>query len=492
MANSEGAIEYVLRVLRRRWLVFVVAIVVVPIVAFVVSSSKEKLYTASATLLFQTNETSGVDPAREAATNEALASLPVVAERAAKEMGDGTSFEEVLSAISASSGDSMANIAVIAATSPNPERAAEIANGYSEAYIEFRKENDQSQVQEAIKLVERSLDKLSPTERAGDQGRSLEEQLNRLQVQQALQTGRAELVQPASVPSTPSSPKTKRNVVLGILMGLLLGFGLAALLERVDRRVRSVDELEDLFGVPILAHISRSKEFPKLSLGNILLAQEAEDFRILRTNLRFFNVDRELRSVLFASPEPGDGKSMVARGLAAAMAEVGDDVLLIEADLRKESVFSQANGQPHDGLSSVLAGMELDPAIQQVPLAVPASQEPRSLALLSSGPVPPNPSELLESERMRDLMEELHERFRVVIIDSPALGVVSDALVLAPYVSEVLAVGGVGKTSQEGARNFAKQLELLGKSPVGVIATFTKRERSSYSYYHRGGSVRRR
>jgi capsular exopolysaccharide synthesis family protein len=492
MANPEGALEYVLRVLRRRRMIFLVALISVPLMAFLVSASKEKQYTATATLLFQSGNTSTVDPAREAATNEALATLPVVAVRAAKEMGEGTTAGEVLGAVSASSSNSMADVATISAVTSSPERSAQIANGYSHAFIQFRKETDQAQVQQAINLVEESLEELTPEERAGQEGERLNDRLDRLKVQQALQTGRAELVQPAGVPSSPSSPKTKRNVILGFLLGALLGFALAALLERVDRRVRSVEELEGLFDAPIIARISRSKVLAGAELRDLLGVQEAEDFRILRTNLRYFNVDRELQSVLLASPEPGDGKSTVARGLAAAMAEVGEDVALLEADLRKESDFRTPTGRPAEGLSNVLAGTPLDEVLIEVPLSAPGAEEQRTLSVLASGPVPPNPSELLESERMQSLMSELQGRFKVVVIDSPALGIVSDALALAPFVSEVLAVGGIRKTTRDGAREFVKQLSLLGKKPVGVIATFADPDRKRYAYYQRSGiGVRR-
>jgi capsular exopolysaccharide synthesis family protein len=488
MASSEGALEYVLRVLRRRRLIFVIALISVPLMAFLVSSSKEKLYTATATLLFQSGNTSNVDPAREAATNEALATLPVVAVRAAKEMGEGTTSLEVLESVSASSSNSMADVATISATTPSPERSAQIANGYSRAFIEFRKETDQSQVQQAIDLVERSLETLSLEE--GSEAQKLQDRLNRLKVQQALQTGRAELVQPAGVPSSPSSPRTKRNVILGIVLGALLGFGLAALLERIDRRVRSIDELEQLFEAPLIARISRNKALPNARLKDILQTPEAEDFRTLRTNLRYFNVDRELKSVLLASPEPGDGKSTVARGLAAAIAEAGEDVLLLEADLRKESAFRGTNGNAAQGLSSVLTGLSVDEALLDIAIGSSSGQS-RTLNALPSGPVPPNPSELLESERMQSLMEELQARFKVVVVDSPALGIVSDALALAPFVSEVVAVGGVRKTDRDGARNFVKQLSLLGKKPVAVIATFTDPDKKRYAYYKRSGIAAR-
>jgi capsular exopolysaccharide synthesis family protein len=486
MASSEGALEYVLRVLRRRRLIFVIALISVPLMAFLVSSSKEKLYTATATLLFQSGNTSNVDPAREAATNEALATLPVVAVRAAKEMGEGTTPVEVLDSISASSSNSMADVATISATTPSPERSAQIANGYSQAFIAFRRETDQSQVQQAITLVEHSFEALSPAEEAGTEGQTLQDRLNRLKVQQALQTGRAELVQPAGVPSSPSSPRTKRNVILGLVLGLLLGFGLAALLERIDRRVRSIDELEELFEAPLIARISRNRALPNARLEDILETPEAEDFRTLRTNLRYFNVDRQLESVLLSSPEPGDGKSTVARGLAAAMAEIGEEVLLLEADLRKESAFRGVAGRAVDGLSNVLAGAPLDEALTEVQIASAPGQS-HTLTALPSGPVPPNPSELLESARMQSLMEELQARFKVVVVDSPALGIVSDALALAPFVSEVVAVGGVRKTNRDGARNFVKQLSLLGKKPVAVIATFTDPDRKRYAYYKRSG-----
>jgi capsular exopolysaccharide synthesis family protein len=267
---------------------------------------------------------------------------------------------------------------------------------------------------------------------------------------------------------------------------------LAALMERIDRRVRSIEELEEIYGAPLIAKVARSKDIPSLGLKGILMSSEAEDFRILRTNLRYFNVDRELRSVLLASAEPGDGKTTVAQGLAAAMAEVGEDVLLLEADLRKESEFRGPNGLAVVGLSNVLSGTPVDSALLRVQLAEPASEVPRPLTVLPSGPVPPNPSELLESERMRLLMEDLQDRFSVVVIDSPALGVVSDALALAPYVSEILVIGGVRRTTYEGARNFIKQLSLLRRKPAGIIATFTDPDRKRYSYYQRTGVAAKR
>lgn len=489
MTNAEGALEYALRVLRRRKIVFLVALISVPLAAYLVSSSQEEKYTATATLLFESAEES-FEVSREAATNQALAELPAVAVMTAERLGDGTTAGEILDAVSASAANEMANLTSISATTISPRQSARIANAYAESYIDFRREADQAQVTKAIGLIERSLEELTPEKAVGSQGEALREQLNQLEVERALKTGRTELVQPAGVPSAPSSPKTSRNVLIGLLLGALLGFALAALLERVDRRVRTSQELEKLFGLPVLARIPRSRSLAGGSLSGMMQTPESEAFRTLRTNLHYFSVDRDLDSILIASPEPDDGKSTVARGLAAAMAEMGDDVILVEADLRKEGGF-QGGRRKLEGLAGVLAGAALDKALIEVAVSPVGSDSSRTLTVLPSGSIPPNPPELLESEAMVDLMKQLTERFDLVVIDTPALGTVSDGLILAPLVSEVLAVGGVGKTSRDGIGNFMKQFALTKKQPSGLIVTMTEFDRSHYTYYRRPKSLLR-
>jgi Mrp family chromosome partitioning ATPase len=166
------------------------------------------------------------------------------------------------------------------------------------------------------------------------------------------------------------------------------------------------------------------------------------------------------------------------------MAEMGDSVVLVEADLHKGQRLLA--GDPERGLSSVLAGTPLDLALIQLDTTSAETPEGRVLTVLPSGSAPPNPSELLESERMRGIIAELQSRFDVVIIDSPALGVVSDTLALVPEVDTVVVVSGLGTTTRDGARKFMKQLSIIGVEPAGVIANFTKVERGGYAYYQRG------
>ena len=487
--NSEGVLEQLLRILRRRKWIFLQATIVVPLLALVFSLTQEDKYTATATLLFRqapsaiTEGEDVIDPTREAATNGQLVDLPIVADKAADSL-DGVAGAEVLESVEVEP-SSEADTAKISATTDSAELSAEMANAYGNAYISFRRQADRSQVQDAIDVAEESLENLSLAEQEGKEGAALREQLDRLKLNQALQTGGAELVQPATPPSERSSPQPLRNVALGIVLGALLGLGLAALLDRIDRRVRSIDELEDLYEVPILARIPRSQRLTRKQTEAIgPQTPEGEAFRVLRTNLRYFNVDGGMRSILVTSPEAGDGKSTVARTLAATMAEMGDDVVLVEGDLRKGGDLLDVTGSPASGLSNVLTGTPYEKVLMEVEVPGAGGLQSRSLTVLPSGPIPPNPSELLESPQMRELMARLQEQFEIVVLDSPALAAVSDALALVSEVSTVVIVGGLGKTTRDAGRELSKQFALLGKRPIGVIANFTEPERGKYSHYY--------
>jgi succinoglycan biosynthesis transport protein ExoP len=492
MNNGEGALEQALRVLRRRKVIILVAIVTVPIAAFLVSSSKTKEYTATATLLFESEAEVASEESRGNATNEALAALPAVAVKAAKELGGDNAVNEVFGHVTVSAANEMANLAKVEAVNESPERAAEIANAYGKAYIDFRREQSKSQVKISIAVLEKRLGALTPEERSGTKGAILTEQLSKLEVREALATGETSIVQEATPPSSPSSPKTKRDVIIGLLLGVVLGFGLAALVERFDRRMRTIEDIEEIFDLPVIAKIPNTKGFKGASIEQMLREPEAESFRTLRTNLRYLKVNRDLKSILIASPEPNDGKSTVARGLAGAMVEMGDTAVLIEADLRKESAFRFGAGYIPHGLSGVLSGVPLDEALMQVPVSVAPGSPPRALTVLPSGEMPPNPSELLEGNRMKEVLEELGERFETIVVDSPAVGFVSDAMTLVPLCSAVLTVGGVGRTTREDASAFVDQLSLVGARPLGLIVTMTQANRSQYNYYRPSGALSRR
>jgi polysaccharide biosynthesis transport protein len=500
-AHGDGLIEQWLGVLRRRKWVILQALVIVPAAALILSLSQSKEYRATASLLFTTSTAGApiqgsdpgvVDPSRQAATNDQLVGLPAIAQETAIRLHGGVSASDIADSVSVEPGGA-SDIARITATTSSPSLSAKMANAYGEAFIAFRRKSNQLRLQRAIRVLQQNLAALSPAERAGSGGQAIQEQLDQTRVNVGLQTGNAQLVQPAAVPATASSPKITRNIVLGIVLGAILGLLLAALLERLDRSVRSAEEIEELAGVPVIARIPKSKslsargEQSAQPLERAVAAFRARPldpanraFRTLRANLHNFNVDDELRSILVVGHEPGGGKSTVARRLALTMGEVRDSVVLVEADLQKDQPPAGQDGAS-GSLAAVLEGAPLKPALTSVEMSTPPLPGGR-IAFLPAGLSPPNASELIGSDEMRAVVHELEDRFDLVIIDSPPLAVASDALALVPSVSGVLIVCAVGRTRPEGVRELSYQLSLVGAHVLGIVANFAAPRVDDYHY----------
>ena len=490
-AHHETVVESIWRILRHRKWIVLQSLVLVPLAVLALSLLQERQYTAESSLRFHAPASSVLgtsdayqDPDREASTNQELLQLPIVAQGAARALGGGLTGPEVDRMVSVDAAG-QSDVVNIKATAPQPAVAAQVANAYGDAYINFRRESDRAQLRDAIRLVERNIALLAPEERTSSEARRLREQLEDLQFRQSLQTGNASLVQRAATPREPSSPNIKRNLAFGIILGGALGFALASLLERFDRRLKTVEDLERAYGIPVIARVPRSRELRRGSQSareGLVRGPEAEAFRTLRANLRFVTFDRDVRSLLVASPMSGDGKSTVARFLAMTMADMGDDVVLVEADLHKRGMSESMVPADGGGLSRVLVEGGLDESLVEIGVGNEGDPSQRYLTVLPSGPLPPNQSELLESERMREVIRELESRYELVIIDTPPLSIVSDALSLVPEVSGVLVVSGLQHTTRDAARELTKQLALLGERPVGVVANFAAADRSGYYY----------
>jgi capsular exopolysaccharide synthesis family protein len=403
-----------------------------------------------------------------------------VADATAARLGRGWTGRAVRDAV-AVNGDGDSNLVEVSATTPRgPREAARVATTYAQTFVSLQEAANVADVKRRLKVYDDYVNSLPPEERSGPRGQRLQQALDTLRINEALQSdsqkGTAEVVQPAEVPTSPSSPKTVRNVALAIVLGLVIGLALAALVDRLDRAVRTVDELERVYRLPVLARIPRERGFGRRlrqrgAADALRQGAEAEAFRALRANLRYFG---DVRSLLIVSPEAEDGKSTVAACLATTSAQRGDRVVLVEADLHKpggaERVGGPAAGAaPNDlGLSGVLAGGLLDDAL----VTVPVGDDGRELTVLPSGPPPPNASELLESRRMREVMRELAERYDLVLYDTPAMGAVSDAFALVSDSSGVIVVGRLGHTHRDRARELLKQLVLLRAHVLGVVANY--------------------
>ncbi len=435
--------------LRQHALVVLMVLIALPAAAMAVAVVRGGDHEATTTLLLGPNSSDrgrALD-ARDVATARTLLTSRAVAARAARTAGG--SVDDIAGAVNVdTAGD--ANALVIRASGDSASVAVRRADAYARAYGP------------AAGLVQ------PPSARPPA----------------------ATLLAPATSAKANGSPVLE-YALIGLGAAMLLVLIGAPLARGLDRRVKDVAELEEIYGLPALAHIPRSRSLAKrgrsaraeAAKNTVGFSEEAEAFRTLRTNLRYFNVDSPVRSILVASPLPGDGKSTVARHLAITMASMGDSICLVNADLRKQEPGVLPTP---DGLSLVLAGFDPDTALTEIPIAYdPLSEESRVLVELPSGPLPPNPAELLESDRMRWLIRQLERRFDLVIIDSPALVTVSDALTLVPRVSGVLAVGGVGQTTRQAAVDLRKQVELLGGRSLGVVANFSNKSRRYYGYYEK-------
>ena len=203
-------------------------------------------------------------------------------------------------------------------------------------------------------------------------------------------------------------------------------------------------------------------------------SQAAEAYRTLRTNIQFTSLDRDVRTLLVTSTGPDEGKSTVLANLGITIAESGRRVIVADCDLRRSGLHSLFGLDDHPGITTMILEEEMQPPLQ--PTMVP------NLHLVASGPLPPNPAELLASERMARVVAQLKEQADVVLFDSPPVGVVSDAAVLAARVDGVLFVVDAGRTRRDAAREAKEQLERVGARLLGVILNNVKPERAPRGY----------
>jgi capsular exopolysaccharide synthesis family protein len=444
------------------------------------SLAQQDKYSASTSLLFRdpgfsqqlfgTELPPSPDPTREAATNVKLVGLSIVADRTARKLDRGLTGEEVSDKVSVSA-EGQSDVVSVTATDPNPDRARLIANTFSRQFIAFRAHTDRSKLLKAQRLAENQLDELSLAEQEGPRGKSLSEAAERLGVLASLQTGNAELVQPADLPTSPFSPKPVRNGILGAILGLLFGIGLAFLFERLNRRLREPEEAQEAVGLPVLGTIPESS-----SIGSYihLPPGEQEAFRMLRSTLRYFNVDRDVKSVLVTSSGPGEGKTTVAWQLAEAAA-LNARVVLVEADLRHPVLSERYGLPPAPGLAELLT--------QQMELSDISPEGDGAFNVIVAGAIPPNPIGLIESQAMRDLLGFLSDLYDFVVIDTPPTSLVPDAFPLVSQVSGVILVCRLGQTSRDAAIGVRDQLVQLQAPLLGVVANRAKRRRSAkYGY----------
>ncbi|MBN6190655.1 MULTISPECIES: polysaccharide biosynthesis tyrosine autokinase [unclassified Microbacterium] len=319
----------------------------------------------------------------------------------------------------------------VSATDGDPERAAEIANAVAVSF------------QDAVQNT-----------------------LEQPAVEDAVSPVRITVTEPAEVPTAPTSPNVRLLVILGGIIGLALGVAVAMLRTVLDNRIHTLHDIEALTERPVLGGIAYDPEATKRPL--IVHADprspRAESFRSLRTNLQFLNLDAGPRIFVVSSAGPGEGKSTTTANLAIALAETGARVALVDGDLRLPRVADYMGIEGGAGLTDVLIGrMDVADALQKWGTS--------DLYLLPSGQVPPNPSELLGSAAMDQVLASLGEYFDYVLIDAPPLLLVTDAAVVGAKTRGVILAAASGKTRKQELSGAVRALETAGVALLGIVVT---------------------
>jgi succinoglycan biosynthesis transport protein ExoP len=519
--------EYLAVLRLRKWSILVVALLVLGGAMFF-SVRQVPIYESEARVLVKalSQGTLGTAPNVNMQTERELVTSIQVGELVAEDLDADERPEQLLHGLSVDVAP-QTEILVMAVQHRDPLTAKRRAQSFAQSYLEFRRHQAEEELLAAAESLQQRKEELEK-ERNNKESKlvdlpidsperiSLQSQVNQLtsqiavldqQLSQILPAEKllvGQVVEPALLPSEPVSPDHLRNAVLALLVGLLLGVGVAFLRERLDDRLRGRLDLEAHAGAPVLAVVPRvgswrkRGETPLVSLAEPR-STSSEAYRTLRTSLLFAASQQGLKTILVTSPQAGEGKTATSSNLAVVLAQAHKRVILLSADLRKPRVHKFFEVSNEVGLTSVLIG-EAKPweAVKDVGLDY--------LKIVPSGPIPGNPAELLGSDAMGRLLEQFREVADFVVIDSAPALVVSDALAVAPFVDTALFVADAESTTRGAVTHARSQLEQVNVKFIGAVLNNFDPSKGRispyyYSYYYqyryseepsgRGGRLRR-
>lgn len=529
-ARSDAPIRHQLAVLRRRWPIVLALGVLACGVAGWLTKRQPPVYQATASVLLQPRAAEQLlaastgsfsEAGNEVATEIEVMRSQVVADAVRAKLGRKPEVKIEARGVT--------NVLDIRARSTDPATAASEATTFAEVYVELRRAQrieDLSKTGELIRGQVTDLDKridelekplrdidarlLATTntqlsvqlrqqrdstadairaERNTLERRraSFDDQLNQLQLLSGFGTsGGVQLVSKAEVPTAPVSASPVRNAALGLLGGLVIGLGLAFLLDQLDDRLRRKEELEAAAGLPVLGLLPRVAR-RRVRQGVVTLmspsSPTAEAYRTLRTSLQFMAIDRPIRSLQVTSPTIGEGKTTVVTNLAASFAQAGQRVILVDCDLRKSRVHEQFGVSNERGFTSVL--------LDECSLAevITTVEDEPFLAVVPAGPAPPNPSELLTSPRALDILDVLRENCDILLLDSPPVLPVTDALVISRHVEATLLVARPKRSTKRQVTRANELLDQVGAPLVGTVLNGVVHDTSDgYGYGYGYGS----
>lgn len=437
--------DYV-RALRRRWLLMLLCVLVSVGASVALTVTTEPTYSSTARLFISSSQGTTTEALQGAQLSAAritsyaeMIATPELANTVADELGGGLSGNALRASVTAEVLEETFIIEV-AARNQDPEQAQQVAQAFAEGLATMIEDLELSTV-------------------AGEQ------------------FIKATVYQAALVPTSPIAPRPLRNVALGLLVGVVLALCAAVVRELLDNTVRGGPDLAKVSDLPLLGDVpfdpaARVRDFND-SLD--LRAPGMEAYRVLRTNLQFVDVDTTEKVLIVTSSLAGEGKTTTAVNLAIAHAQAGQRVLLIEGDLRRPRASRALGLDQSIGVTTVLIGkVSLEEATQ-----VHANG---MLHVLSSGVIPPNPAELLQSNAMGDLIDRARSEYDVVIIDAPPLLPVTDAAILAAKADGAIVVVRHGRTRRDQVGTSASRLSQVDAAAIGFVINMTPGRRSGYGY----------
>lgn len=502
-SNAEGTAatlrEY-LAILRNRKTSIVVVTILVIASALAYSYRQPEMYSSEAKVLVKPfNTILNLETERELAESEAVRDV-------AAEHLDGVLDPDDLTPTDLSvSVATETEVLVIGYTHAEPAAARDAAQAYAEGYVEYRRQEIVDDITASGESIRAQMDPLNERllrlnrriQREDDpalvstlstQANSLvsriavlEQQLVQLSPPGRLQVG--QVVEDANLPLSPSSPNHVANGILGLLLGLGLGIGVAFLRERLDDRLRGRTDLERYAAAPVLAIVPTVPEWRKSKQTMLVTLQQpqsaaSEAYRTLRTGVLFAAGQQHLKVILLTSANAGEGKSATTANLGVALAQSGKRVIMISGDLRKPRLIQFFSGNRGPGVTNVIAG-EANLWTSLVNTMLP------TLKVLPSGPIPPNPTELLGSQGMRKILEDCAKVADIVLIDGPPVLALADAITLAPMADGVLLVADAQNTDRGAIEHARQQIDRVHARVIGaVLNNFDPSKAGAQAYYY--------
>lgn len=485
----------IMRIARRRGWLIVLTMAIAGSTAFAVSSQQDPQYSATATLLIvpaQTigsNELTALQASRSIAeTYRLLITTGPVLERVVEELNlpyDAVELDERVS--TAIVGETQ--VIEVTAIDGDPDVAALIATTVVQQFQVRMEEQNRTRLGIANVDAESQDNTTVESQSPQSQNSAAERQVDFLSrglghIEASLSEGQVpasaadssdpvpvtaliEIWEPARVPSEPFEPQPLLSLAIGLIVGLLLGIGLIVVVEFLDNTVKPEHDLQSLVNAPVLSTIGQIAKLQSGSSQLFTVTHErsgpAEAMRLLRTNLDFASASEEIKTLVITSPGPGEGKSTLTANLGVVMAQAGAKTVILDGDLRKPTLHKIFGVQNDAGVTTLITHPDKSWTSVSKQVATP------NLFLVPSGPIPPNPSDLLSSERFNQLLERIRQESDIILIDSPPVHSASDSLSLAGHADGLLLVSQSHKTRTDALRGAAQAARQGRIRLVGLV-----------------------